>query len=192
MFDREERKIMPNHVKNMVKVKKLKSREEINTVLNLIARPLEPDDPLFNPAKPDYNWAIDFNKIVPQPEEESECPEDCKVDEHSHIELDKARPWFNWYKWNCDHWGTKWGAYDGYTIIGANYIKFIFDTAWAFAWPVIQKLSLLGYDIEVKYAEEDLGTNCGKLTYDSIARVWEIQRCGRVTRPSKICKKTVG
>ena len=31
----------------------------------------------------------------------------------------------------------------------------------------MQKLALMGYNIEIKYADEDLGSNCGKLTYTS-------------------------
>lgn len=45
------------------------------------------------------------------------------------------------------------------------FIKFVFNTAWSLAYPIIQKLASLGYDIDVKYADEDYGNNCGRLTY---------------------------
>ena len=156
---------MPNHVRTVIKISKLK-KDDIDIVLNLIATKLEdPDYP--DEVKDDY--VIDFNKIIPEPTTIEECPEECRVKsaKEAHISEDEARPWFNWYEWHCTYWGTKWGAYDGYTIIGKSFIQFVFSTAWSLAYPVIQKLALMGYNIEVKYADEDIGSNCGKLTYTS-------------------------
>ena len=147
---------MPNHVRTIVKINKLK-KDDIDIILNLIATKLEdPDYP--DEVKDDY--VIDFNKIIPEPTTIEECPEECRVKsaKEAHISEDEARPWFNWYEWRCTYWGTKWGAYDGYTIIGKSFIQFVFSTAWSLAYPVIQKLALMGYNIEVKYADED-GTN---------------------------------
>ena len=122
-----------------------------------------------SPEKPEGEYFIDFNKIIPEPTAIEECPEDYRVKsaKEAHISEDEARPWFNWYKWHCTYWGTKWGAYDCYTIIGKSFIQFVFSTAWSLAYPVMQKLALMGYNIEVKYADEDYGNNCGKLTYTS-------------------------
>lgn len=60
----------------------------------------------------------------------------------------------------------------GCTERGKSYIKFVFSTAWSLAEPVIGKLALLGYDIEVLFADEDLGNNCGKLEYDAKSNEW--------------------
>lgn len=148
---------MPNHVRTVIKISKLK-KDDIDIVLNLLATKLD------DPELPDReDWAIDFNKIIPEPEDESECPDKYKVNKDSHVELRKEKPWFNWYKWHIDHWGTKWGAYDCYTKIGKSYIKFVFSTAWTAPMPIIYKLSVLGYDIEVKYADEYYGVNCRKI-----------------------------
>ena len=35
----------------------------------------------------------------------------------------------NWYAWNCDNWGTKWGCYDQ-QIVGQNNEMISFTTAW--------------------------------------------------------------
>lgn len=145
---------IPNHVRTVVKFHKLK-KEDIDIILNLIACP------------PDEEYAIDFNKIIPEPMTREECPEDCIDTPDSHIESDSERPWFNWYNWHVKYWGTKWGAYDCHTKIGKSYIQFVFSTAWNLAYPVMEKLALMGYNIEIKYADEDLGSNCGKLTYSS-------------------------
>lgn len=149
---------MPNHVRNVIKISKIKP-EEIDMVLDMIATTL--DDPEF----PDKQYMIDFDKIIPEPRDESECPNEYKVNKESRIELLKDKPWFDWYKWHIDHWGTKWGAYDCYTKVGKTTITFVFSTAWSFAYPVIKKLEVLGYDILVRYADEDYGSNCGRLTY---------------------------
>ena len=147
---------MSNHVRNVIKISKIKP-EEIEMVLDMIATTL--DDPEF----PDKQYMIDFDKIIPEPKDEFECPDEYKVNKESHIESLKDKPWFNWYKWHIDHWGTKWGAYNGYTKIGKTYTLFAFNTAWAVPIPIIQKLGVLGYPIEVKYADEDYGVNCRKI-----------------------------
>ena len=149
---------MPNYVKSVIKISKIKP-EEIEMVLDMIATTI--DDPEF----PDKQYMIDFDKIIPEPRDESECPDEYKVNKGSRVELLKDKPWFNWYKWHIDHWGTKWSAYDCYTKIGKTTITFVFSTAWSFAYPVIKKLEVLGYDISVRYADEDYGSNCGRLTY---------------------------
>ena len=151
---------MPNHVRNVVKISKIKP-EEIDMVLDMIATTL--DDPTF----PDKQYMIDFDKIIPEPKDESECPDEYKVNKESRVELLKDKPWFDWYKWHIDHWGTKWGAYDCYTKIGKTWIMLVFSTAWTAPMPIIYKLSVLGYNIEVRYADEDYGVNCGKMTYTS-------------------------
>ena len=153
---------MPNHVRNVVKISKIKPKE-IDMVLDMIATPMCAPAPVIE----DMDYMIDFNKIIPEPKDESECPDEYKVNKESRVELLKDRPWFDWYKWHINHWGTKWGAYDSYTKIGKTYIQFVFSTAWASPMPIIYKLGILGYDINVKYADEDYGVNCGKLKYTS-------------------------
>ena len=150
---------MPNHVKNVIKISKIKP-EEIEMVLDMITdKCCDPDVP----EKTEY--MIDFDKIIPEPRFESDCPDEYKVNKESRIERLLDRPWFDWYKWHIDHWGTKWCAYDCYTKIGKTTITFVFSTAWSFAYPVIKKLEVLGYDILVRYADENYGSNCGRLTY---------------------------
>lgn len=159
MFDiRAERSdIMPNHVKNVLKFKKLKP-DDIENIVHLIAIESE-DDP--------KSYWIDFNKIIPEPKYESECPDEFKVNKESHIAVNPEKPWFDWYKWRIHYWDTKWGAYDCYSIMGKSYVTFVFSTAWSIAYPVIERLHLLGYDFELRYADEDYGSNCGIITYES-------------------------
>lgn len=145
---------MPNHVIHKLKFKGLKP-EDKEFIINTITTEVE-DNP----------FAIDFDKIIPEPRTIDECEEDCRVNKDSHIESDDDRPWFDWYHWRVRHWGTKWGAYECITTVGKTQIIFEFQTAWSPPIPILQKLTLLGYDFECRYADEDLGNNCGIINYN--------------------------
>lgn len=69
----------------------------------------------------------------------------------------------DWYSWSIANWGTKWNAYSQFQI-EENMISF--ETAWSTPFPVIETLSKMYPDltIEVAYADEDIGSNCGIYT----------------------------
>lgn len=163
---------MPNHVRTVVKFKNLKSEEDFEYLLNTIGRKLKIEDDMFTVDHDD--WVIDFNKIIPEPTSIEDCPaQDIIKDEHKcGISVDPRKPWFNWYSWRLTNWNTKWGAYDGYTERSSNSLTFVFSTAWSFAEPVIKRLTLLNYNMEVYYADESWGTNCGKVTYSVRTKTW--------------------
>lgn len=60
-----------------------------------------------------------------------------------------------------DVWGTKWNAYDQVIDLDAGELSF--DTAWSCPMPLLTELSRRHPDeeITVRYADEDLGSNCG-------------------------------
>jgi hypothetical protein len=66
----------------------------------------------------------------------------------------------NWYSWCIENWDTKWNSNN--TIIDDNTL--LFETAWSHPEKVILKLSQLlpNSVIEVQYADEDIGVNCGE------------------------------
>lgn len=152
---------MPNHIKNVLKFKNLKQRD-INRLLEEITT--TPVDKLFP-----IDSQIDFDKIIPEPRLESECPKDCIVNSSSHVEEDISRPWFDWYNWHCKYWGTKWNAYDTYNKIGKSYVIFVFNTAWTTPTRIIEQLAkkYQEYDFELKYADEDYGSNCGIVRHEA-------------------------
>lgn len=69
-----------------------------------------------------------------------------------------------WYDWNQKNWGTKWNAY-GQPDCGfaEDIIEFRFETAWSHPNRLIEALSrrLPTVTFGVKYADEDIGSNCG-------------------------------
>lgn len=70
----------------------------------------------------------------------------------------------NWYNWQIENWGTKWDCYDHRGEGDDGFI--IFETAWSTPINAMVKLSELFEDItiEVKYADEDFGSNVGTYT----------------------------
>ena len=73
-----------------------------------------------------------------------------------------------WYEWSCNNWGTKWNScgYDENTDY-SNGDKLWFQTAWSAPHPILRKLSEQYPDIRFthEWADEDLGTNCGRREY---------------------------
>lgn len=188
MQQRKENKEMPNHVKNIVKMK------------GITKLPIFTDE---RGAK-----SFDFNKIIPMPESldieegsiksiaieaalrklgELRCPfqrgnyyrmddKEFKQRLHGRNEEELAKKGLlyisnkilygaaTWYDWCCDNWGTKWNSYsnelrDDDTII--------FETAWANPEPVMTKLSQMHPEavIEHWWADEDMGSNDGHRIY---------------------------
>lgn len=72
----------------------------------------------------------------------------------------------NWYDWQTQNWGTKWDCYSHFDI-DENQVHF--DTAWSTPMIALIKLSRVFDDItiEVKYADEDFGSNVGTYTLQS-------------------------
>lgn len=141
---------IPNHVKNVWKIKNI-PKDKIDYILNKLSS-VESDDTRI----------LDFDLIIPEPRLKQDCPKEFIRTEKSCVAEDGDKPWFNWYEWRCKYWNTKWNAYDGYTIVGKTQITFVFNTAWSFPYAVAVELAKqLGYDLELKYADEDYGNNCG-------------------------------
>lgn len=150
---------MPNHVKNVLKFKNL-SFEDKQFILNNFTKEIK--DEVYP-----LNLIFDFNKITPEPKTETECPDDYKVNKDSCISVYEDRPWFDWYKWHMRYWNTKWNCYDGYISVNTSAITFVFNTAWSAPYPIYEQLAKkYKFNFEVYYADEDWGSNCGKIIYD--------------------------
>lgn len=85
-----------------------------------------------------------------------------------------------WYDWSIEKWGTKWGAMENKIVKGKNYIKFYFETAWSTPFPIFEELSnIIDNDMEIWYADEDIGNNCGKIYYVNGEEIIEHKEDGR-------------
>ena len=67
--------------------------------------------------------------------------------------------------WGRVAWGTKWNAYSQEIELEEGRLKF--DTAWSCPQPVFEALSKQhpAAVIEVQFADEDIGSNCGTLIF---------------------------
>lgn len=71
----------------------------------------------------------------------------------------------DWYDWSCNVWGTKWNSTETY-VIDDNNVEF--ETAWSTPYGVLQELSKkYNTRVEVEYADEDMGNNCGRLVFEN-------------------------
>lgn len=117
------------------------------------------------------NGTLDFNLLIPQP---PEVYRGCLSAE------DEDDFPCNWHSWNREHWGTKWGAYDGRTAIEGDVAVVVFDTAWSVPYPI---LSALNNRLQVPFEHR---------YYDEGDNFWGIEKwgehkhdTGRVMRISK-------
>lgn len=136
---------MPNHITNIVRF------QGDPQVITQMLRENAYDDPAEHGVK--YGIpTIDFEKIIPQPEDIGD----------------------GWYDWNIAHWGTKWNSY-GYCEYDQSKNALKFNTAWSAPHPVIEKLSEMYPDIGIEHswADEDIGYNCGKYVYADGERIEE-------------------
>lgn len=101
----------------------------------------------------DNQLIVDFNLIIAQPKTKEECDSKYYITEDSHVQPYTGREWFNWYKWNCENWGTQWNCemlgIDGTDTVG-------FFTAWAAPFPIISKISEMLGDVELKHTFYDI------------------------------------
>ena len=122
---------MPNHITNSVTI----SHEDPKKIEWLKG--------CFIKSEEGDGQTLDFDKIIPQPKnifqgnlgdkERAECEKD-------------GRP--NWYDWNIENWGTKWGAYDGQIVAEKKkLIACTFLTAWAPPEPIFEKLEEMGFSV---------------------------------------------
>jgi hypothetical protein len=112
------------------------------------------------PEEPIPERHVDFGVVIPEPEDLFRGGCDGK---HPHPKEGGGFYEHCWYNWNTANWGTKWGAYDTEVTIEPDVAVVQFDTAWSHPFPVMKVLSQRFPDetLDVMYADEDLGFNCG-------------------------------
>jgi hypothetical protein len=71
-----------------------------------------------------------------------------------------------WYDWCNANWGTKWGAYGQDHAWPEDATEFQFQTAWSHpkAMMVLLSKAIGDVRVSVRYADEDIGCNCGSYT----------------------------
>jgi hypothetical protein len=150
---------MPNHITNIVTI----SNGSIQDILKIVDSSGDTEGSKF-----------DFNRIIPMPQAlidtpSTHYPDSMAKEKAAQEALVKANieqyGYATWYEFASDKWGTKWNAYD----IEVQDDAIQFDTAWAMPDPIFVALSKLLPErtITVKYADEDIGSNCGIVSYNN-------------------------
>ena len=149
---------MPNHISNIVRLKAFNEDDwkRENEAFEQLQALMKTDDSPF-----------DFNVLIPYPEH-FKVLDDRVTALEKEVGLAAAmsvKDGYNsgGYEWCIANWGTKWNAYD----IGFGYDEIYFCTAWSTPKPIFAELSKRFPDLqlEVEYADEDIGNNCGRLMY---------------------------
>ena len=82
-----------------------------------------------------------------------------------------------WYEWSIHNWGTKWNAcgYESGTDFSGDGRSLSFETAWDAPVPVMEELARRFPEVEFthRWADEDIGQNCGQHTYAAGERTEE-------------------
>lgn len=114
----------------------------------------------------DEKGKFDFNKILPMPKVlEEDGGFDKMTQEERLLFLKENDDCNDWYSWHTHFWGTKWNA-DETQVIDDYTVEF--DTAWNMPDGIFKAISKkYSTFINVKYADEDLGSNCGTCTYEN-------------------------
>lgn len=160
---------MPNHITNIITsdkdldevLKFMKSKISEFDFNNLLPMPIEMKE-TTSPANIVTQKEYDEWKKKPKQNEFFEGPLTAKI-QKDYIRRFGAD---NWYKWSINNWGTKWNAYD---IIADDIGAIEFHTAWDTPQPIFKALSKQFPDqtFMVDYADEDTGSNCGKMEFQN-------------------------
>ena len=160
---------MPNYVKNIVRIS-----ADAETISKMIPRPeslnIESSTRVMNAL--DY---LNGDKTALDRYKGKEREEVLKLGETARDNLVKYG-FTDWYEWSIHNWGTKWDACEPEAQFSTEHIDIVFDTAWSTPEPVFTKLAEMfpKAEIEVDYADEDFGSNCGTIIYGDGEEVsWE-------------------
>lgn len=170
---------MPNYVTNILRING--TPQQVSEVRDATrGRFLKKD------GSDDGEQVFDFDKLIPMPpelsirsgiesniavlKEESKALPSYMQDRGDPELIEKCRENIRlhghptWYEWHIENWGTKWGAYQQKEV-EPNILSF--QTAWSCPVKILEALAAKFPEVEfvVEYADEDIGSNCGTLTF---------------------------
>lgn len=179
---------MPNHIKNVIE--------------------FEGDALKVKEIREFCGEKLDFNKLIPMPAELEGDVAPLPISDKLKAELRKKYGFDNWYDWRLEHWDTKWNAYFlDEDRVESDSNKVVFYTAWSMPMKVALALSLRFPDVKIiwKYADEDIGYNCGEIVFqgggivqetfgdeDFAEELWGWQKNDDYDNPTKITIEKLG
>lgn len=87
-----------------------------------------------------------------------------------------------WHSWRLKNWGSKWNAYAQDPVLNETG-KFTFQTAWAIpdAWLITLSKRWQDAMFELRYADENMGYNCGVMKFKAGQVIFDNGQEGRET-----------
>jgi hypothetical protein len=73
------------------------------------------------------NSAFSFDKIIPMPDDVSAWDKDGRGED--------------WYHWQNEHWGVKWGTNYSFVTDRNKYLHYLFDNPWSPAIPIFETIT---------------------------------------------------
>lgn len=113
---------------------------------------------------------LTFHAFVPYPEKYAEADRRVRalIESGENRQEALGMSGFNngGYSWCCNHWGTKWDAYDLVHSVHPHEANYDFSTAWSPPIPVIAAMAHQhpALEFELEYYEPGLGY-CGRQIY---------------------------
>lgn len=116
------------------------------------------------------NGCIDFNKIIPEPINESECPDEYNLNKNPDTTIMPlvSKPWYNLYKWQTDNWGSSIAFSLENTDTKEDRINF--STKGSAPFRVIAKLSTMVSDKTVIFKSVDIDAG---IAPDILKTIWK-------------------
>ena len=150
---------MPNHVYQVLKIK---DDNKLNEIIEFMrGKDDEGNDIAFDGRKLIQTPAelIDTRSptiIIPDSKFTEEDRKNKSIKQSESIALIEKYGFNNWYEWNVENMGTKWGIYE--SAYDSNNHHFSFQSAWSPAIKFIQKLSEIfrGTNFELFAVDEGL------------------------------------
>lgn len=172
---------MPNHVLNLVTIsgdketiKKVKDQIIVDGEFSFDHIVKEPKEITEMEEHSDLDNAVEYLKASTEEEREKVKEKILKcrsVDYFNKILAQGKQALLNeekygarsWYPWRLKNWGTKWDCYEVTYTASETSISLTFQTAWSTPFEVMQALAkqFPTVEIDIEFADEDLGSNCG-------------------------------
>ena len=130
------------------------------------------DDSQFKELVAKFQVDRPFNEIFPQPDwktipnEKGQLPvaEEIKNSNGELVTITNNFPDGKnddrWYHWCIDNWGTKWDVNVGEGDIDEDYAEFEFETAWAPASGIFDKIKEDYPDVAISWFYDEPGMEC--------------------------------
>jgi hypothetical protein len=133
--------------------------------------------------------ALDFEKILPMPEELWKTVSPTRDDPKSQAiakAMTKKYGAPDWYIWALNNWGTKWNVFATLEDEDKDYARIVFDSAWSPPEAIIQTLSGQHPELRFSLSYEESGMGIeGVKVYENGELIADVDREDKQTEAAR-------